>query len=182
MFIIFNLNAYWWYWWYCSSQASVVHILGDSEKMVRYFQMVLICSWYTSCRCGLSRGPLWAKPLPAANGSLTESGCICRMCDTVAVITSSNMWTLHDVARCSCRFRLHHAAPRIVYLQTPQGGGKTEQEARVQATAIGLNCKLLHSQRKPLKPYAIGVLQLFNGISMYCPFIHVCEYLHSYII
>jgi hypothetical protein len=60
--------------------------------------------------------------------------------------TSSNMWTscgrcmtLLDVAVASGCILLHHAAPRIVYLQTPQGGGKTEQEARIQATAIRLN-------------------------------------------
>ena len=47
--------------------------------------------------------------------------------------------TLLDVAVASGCIMLHHAAPRIVYLQTPQGGGKTEQEARVQATAIRLN-------------------------------------------
>ena len=98
---------------------------------------------------------MWAKPLPAANGSLTESGCICRMCDRIC----GRCMTLLDVVVASGCIMLHHAAPRIVYLQTPQGGGKTEQEARVQATAIGLNYKLLHSQRVPLKPYAIGVLQ-----------------------
>ena len=103
--------------------------------------MILICNWQASCRCGLSRGPLWAKPLPAANGSLTESARICRICDTVTILRRicGRCMTLLDVAVASGCIMLHHAAPRIVYLQTPQGGGKTEQEARVQATAIRLN-------------------------------------------
>ena len=46
----------------------------------------LHCSETIACRCGLSRGPSWAKPLPAANGSLTESGRICRICDTVTIL------------------------------------------------------------------------------------------------
>ena len=87
MFVIFlNLISCWWYLWYCSSQASVVHILGDSARNGERFQMILICNWQASCRCGLSRGPLWAKPLPAANGSLTESARICRICDTVTIL------------------------------------------------------------------------------------------------
>lgn len=63
--------------------------------------------------------------------------------------------TLLDVAVASGCIMLHHAAPRIVYLQTPQGGGKTEQEARVQATAIRLNY------------YTVFIVHLLS-------FIHVC--------
>ena len=106
--------------------------------------------------------------------------------------TSSNMWTscgrcmtLLDVAVASGCIMLHHAAPRIVYLQTPQGGGKTEQEARVQATAIRLN---YNAAAFPASARRSGATILKTTIyCIHCPFIIIyscvcANTLHLYII
>jgi hypothetical protein len=77
--------------------------------------------------------------------------------------------TLLDVAVASGCIMLHHAAPRIVYLQTPQGGGKTEQEARVQATAIRLN---YNAAAFPASARRSGATILKTTIyCIHCPFI-----------
>ena len=72
-----------------------------------------ISMYLTVCRYGLWRGPLWEKPLPVANGSLTEEGLSCpwqRCCAEDCLSANSPGWG-HDGAGSSSAGRCMSCSP-----------------------------------------------------------------------